>query len=255
MSDYSGPPGLVLTRDMWNYSIINNLNSTTPGVYGDGLPLLPSTQTWIRQADISAARSFISGHWPHHYFRYTSNPVGKMTAFNDLYDAANANRLWNLPTEFGSEYIVYCRKWRERTGAVFDHFNMIAAGRAVEPPIAPEWWIAVYPVHTFTMMYHWIDGNAWFLADADTFSYDIPWLYEAMHNYSWYDRTFYIPMGGSEPEEIEDVDYVDDRIPTIVTASDGSRSFISPATGGQCVLPAAASEPRTYFIVRVMGFT
>ena len=257
MMDYPGPPGIVLTRDLWN-GRINLYNAYT--VLGAGLPLLPSNQTWLRQADITTMRNHIASVWPHHYFRHTVNPIGRMTAFNDLYDAGEANVLYNLPyrpppfggpAETGTEYIVYSKKWREAPLGTFDYFNMIAAGRAVPAPSAPQWWIFIYAVHTFTMMYHWEAQNVWFLADAGSYSYDLPWLYDAMHNYSMYDRSFYPPAPGQEGEEHEDTYFVDGRIPTIATAEDGTRRFVSPNTGGQYVLPPMASEPRTYFVLRI----
>lgn len=240
-------PGILVKRNWWN-GLITGINNLTP----DDLPLLPADQTWLRQADVAAIRAHIAAYWPSQFFRHTANPVAKMTVYNDFFDAGDYNQLWNLPEEYGTRYIVYSQKWRERTGDVFDHFDVVAAGRAIVPPPTPLWWISAWSDHTFTIMDS-VQGM-YFITQGSAYG-DGDYWHDALLSTSWYSRqTVEDAENPGSYLEVEDTEWVDGRIPTIVTSEDGSRRFISPRTGQEYVLPPTASEPRTVFVLRVIAY-
>ena len=259
-------PAAVLTRNMWNYGLIGWTNDYV-GNIPVGLSYLPSGQPWLKQSDITTVRTWIHSYWPSHYLRHTSSSnVGRMDAFNDLADAVHFNLkyqvsgggwiyhpdtgTWGPSIERGSEYIMYSKVWQERTGAAYDYYNVIAAGRAIPDPAEHNWWIYVSREETYT--------------DADRVG---SYLFYMGHENEWwnhgaacYNRQNFINPETGEYETTEEttpptVDPNADRIPTIVTAEDGSRTYLNSITGSQEVIPAPASEPRSIYIARVITYS
>lgn len=228
-------PNAVLRRTTWN-----NLLASY-GSFSGGSPFTPvGTNHILTQADEQTIRTWVLAEKPNHYFRTVLSPVWKMSVFNDLYDSRVTEHTEFLGNDL-HQYILFSKVWQERTGPVYDTYDFVSAMQAIPNPPTGAFTFALDNLQRYT--------------DVDKMALNDPTLHAPQSGEEWFTTRCYVreklTVGGSITETITQ-QTLNSRIPTIVTAGDGSRTYTTSLLGNVKTIPTKASEPRSIYVALLL---